>query len=180
MQTVGRLVGGIVSATAALAGFSLIASHLATAEPAPVAVATAPASARSAPTAPATDVATCDRPAPSSARGWAAAFGHVAGGWLAGDNAASVPLPDGRVAWLFGDTLVATPSGGRTMVPVARAGTALRLSIRERRTPRRVQRDDRPGRHDDVVARAPSNATASAYLGYGHPGVDLAQGTRHC
>lgn len=31
-------------------------------------------------------------------------------GWLGGDSAYSIPLPDGRSLWLFGDTLVGKPS----------------------------------------------------------------------
>jgi len=48
----------------------------------------------------------CRRSAPTSAAGYAAMFAGVdPARWGAADVALSVPLPDGRVVWLFGDTL---------------------------------------------------------------------------
>jgi hypothetical protein len=51
----------------------------------------------------------CVVPAPTTAAGYTAAFAGVDGDWAAGDQASSTRLPDGRVVWLFADTLV----GGR-------------------------------------------------------------------
>jgi hypothetical protein len=55
---------------------------------------------------------TCDVPAPVTAEAYAAAFAHLPDGWLAGDQASSTPLPDGRVLWVFADTLVRDAGGG--------------------------------------------------------------------
>lgn len=53
----------------------------------------------------------CDRPAPRTAEEFRAAFDTVSGGWLGGDQASSTLLPDGRVLWLFSDTLVGSTGG---------------------------------------------------------------------
>src|SRR5688572_17696434 len=36
------------------------------------------------------------------------AYGDAGGHWTGGDSTVSVPLPDGRVAWLFSDTFLGT------------------------------------------------------------------------
>jgi len=43
------------------------------------------------------------------------AYGNAGGHWTGGDSTASVPLPDGRVAWLFSDSYLGTvnPDGSR-------------------------------------------------------------------
>lgn len=38
-------------------------------------------------------------------------FTSVAGGWCAGDATISLPLPDGKTFWLFGDSFIGTKSG---------------------------------------------------------------------
>ena len=38
---------------------------------------------------------------------WTEYFRRNSGGWTAGDATISVPLPDGRVIWLFGDSYTA-------------------------------------------------------------------------
>lgn len=45
-----------------------------------------------------------------------ARWSHVGGGWLGGDGSYPVRLPDGRVAWLFGDSYVRAPDGSRRLV----------------------------------------------------------------
>ncbi len=50
----------------------------------------------------------CAEPAPGTAAAYTAAFAHLPGGWLAGDQVSSAALPDGRIVWLFADTLVST------------------------------------------------------------------------
>lgn len=48
----------------------------------------------------------CDRPAPTSAAGYAAMFGALDPRvWGAADVSISVPLADGRELWLYGDTM---------------------------------------------------------------------------
>lgn len=59
--------------------------------------------------APTAGAAPCAVPAPATAAGYAAAFAAVDGDWAAGDQASSTRLPDGRIVWLFADTLL----GGR-------------------------------------------------------------------
>ena len=50
--------------------------------------------------------ARANRPAPTTAAGYAAMFDELdPAEWGAADVAISVPLPDGRVVWLFGDTM---------------------------------------------------------------------------
>lgn len=41
-----------------------------------------------------------------------AAYGDNGGEWTSGDSTVSVPLPDGRNAWLFSDTLIGAVDGG--------------------------------------------------------------------
>lgn len=50
----------------------------------------------------------CTVPAPDSAAGYKKSFDSLSGGWAGGDQASSTLLPDGRVLWLFGDTLQGT------------------------------------------------------------------------
>ncbi len=50
----------------------------------------------------------CPVPAPDSAAGYERAFDSLSGGWAGGDQTSSTLLPDGRVLWLFGDTLQGT------------------------------------------------------------------------
>ena len=56
----------------------------------------------------------CRTPAPRTAAGFQALFDRLEGGWAGGDGAESVPLPDGRTLWIFGDTIVgrSAESGG--------------------------------------------------------------------
>ncbi len=68
----------------------------------------------------------CPVPAPSTAAGYQAMFDApgdagtgdvVAGrteGWVGGDQAASVALPDGRTLWMFGDTLLGSVTADGT------------------------------------------------------------------
>lgn len=52
----------------------------------------------------------CTTPAPTTAAGYTRAFASLpASQWGAADVALSVPLPDGRIVWLWGDTLRAGP-----------------------------------------------------------------------
>lgn len=64
--------------------------------------------------APAAAASSCGRD-PSDAAGWAALFERLQGDWAGGDGSTSVRLPDGRLLWLFGDTLTGTvdASGAR-------------------------------------------------------------------
>jgi hypothetical protein len=41
-------------------------------------------------------------------------YGDTSGQWTGGDNTASVPLPDGRVAWLFSDTFLGKVNADHT------------------------------------------------------------------
>ncbi|MDX6218102.1 MAG: hypothetical protein QOG99_3686, partial [Frankiales bacterium] len=71
----------------------------------------AAASVDAAPAAP------CTRPAPRTAAAYQAMFdGKNDATWAGGDQAATVPLPDGRDLWLFGDTIRGTrrPDGSRS------------------------------------------------------------------
>ena len=56
-------------------------------------------------------------------------------GWIGGDVAASIPLPDGRIVWLFGDSLIGTARDGH------RHGAAMVNNAIGTQTPR--QADDR-------------------------------------
>jgi hypothetical protein len=42
------------------------------------------------------------------------AYGDRGGHWTGGDGTASVPLPDGRIAWLFADTMLGTVNADRS------------------------------------------------------------------
>jgi len=70
-------------------------------------------------TAPSASAAVVARPScgpePVTSVGWRTVFDHLSGTWSGGDGASSTRLPDGRILWLFGDTLVGgvTASGGR-------------------------------------------------------------------
>ncbi|GAB2674177.1 DUF4185 domain-containing protein [Thalassiella azotivora] len=56
--------------------------------------------------APAPAASTCTVPAPTDAAGYQRMFDDLQGpGWAGGDQATSTRLPDGRVLWLFGDTM---------------------------------------------------------------------------
>ncbi len=46
-----------------------------------------------------------------------AAWDHRRGGWAGADGAHQFPLPDGRVLWLFGDTLVGTLDAANALGP---------------------------------------------------------------
>ncbi len=54
----------------------------------------------------------CAVPAPGTAAAYTAAFARLPGGWLGGDQASSTALPDGRILWLFADTLVDADGAG--------------------------------------------------------------------
>lgn len=56
---------------------------------------------------------TCALPAPATAGAYTTAFAHLSGGWLAGDQVSSTPLPGGRILWLFADTLTSGGGPGR-------------------------------------------------------------------
>ncbi|MCW6009022.1 fibronectin type III domain-containing protein [Micromonospora sp. CPCC 205371] len=45
------------------------------------------------------------------------AYGNQGGHWTGGDETVSVPLPDGRVAWLFGDTMLGTVNADGSRPP---------------------------------------------------------------
>jgi hypothetical protein len=53
---------------------------------------------------------------PRDAAGWAALFDGLEGDWAGGDGSSSTRLPDGRVLWLFDDTVTGavSPDGRRT------------------------------------------------------------------
>src|SRR3954447_26146129 len=60
----------------------------------------------------------CQLPAPTTAAGYQAMFNAKSdSSWSGGDQAATVALPDGRVLWLFGDTVrgARLPDGSRAM-----------------------------------------------------------------
>jgi hypothetical protein len=68
-----------------------------------------------APTAAATSVADVRVPAatacgsePTTAAAWDRVLGRLDGDWAGADGSSSVRLPDGRLLWLFGDTLTGT------------------------------------------------------------------------
>ncbi|QGN50117.1 hypothetical protein GKC29_27050 [Micromonospora sp. WMMC415] len=42
-------------------------------------------------------------------------YGDTGGKWTSGDSTVSIPLPDGRNAWFFSDTLVGTVNGDHTL-----------------------------------------------------------------
>lgn len=72
-------------------------------------------SARRAAPRPAGHRPACGTPAPTAAKGYQAMFDAMnTAGWSGGDGASSVPLPDGRSLWLFGDTILGpeAPGGG--------------------------------------------------------------------
>jgi hypothetical protein len=59
----------------------------------------------------------CVRPVPRTAAAYQAMFDAKNDAtWAGGDQAATVPLPDGRVLWLFGDTIrgIRRPDGSRS------------------------------------------------------------------
>ncbi|HOF20983.1 MAG TPA: hypothetical protein PLO24_06990 [Bacteroidales bacterium] len=43
-------------------------------------------------------------------------FTNVAGGWCAGDATISLPLPDGKTIWLFGDSFIGRKSGKYSII----------------------------------------------------------------
>ncbi|WP_433794544.1 phospholipase A2 [Actinoplanes sp. CA-252034] len=43
------------------------------------------------------------------------AYGNTGGEWTSGDSTVSIPLPDGRNAWLFSDTLIGAVGAGGTL-----------------------------------------------------------------
>ncbi|UQX87532.1 hypothetical protein M6D93_14650 [Jatrophihabitans telluris] len=54
---------------------------------------------------------TCGRPAPTTPAGYQRALAELpAAEWGAADLSLSVPMPDGRVVWLYGDTVTGTDS----------------------------------------------------------------------
>lgn len=56
---------------------------------------------------------------PRDAAGWGALFGSLQGDWSGGDGSSSSRLPDGRVLWLFDDTVTgAVAPTGRRVGPV--------------------------------------------------------------
>jgi hypothetical protein len=56
--------------------------------------------------APVGDPSRCPAPAPTTPAAFAAALDALPDDqWLAGDEALSLPLPDGRILWLWGDTM---------------------------------------------------------------------------
>ncbi|MER5888595.1 hypothetical protein ABT160_32625 [Streptomyces sp. NPDC001941] len=67
---------------------------------------------------PAAPTRTAPAPTPASAQAlntMFATYGDTSGRWNGGDSTVSVPLPDGRVAWLFSDTFLGpvNPDGSR-------------------------------------------------------------------
>lgn len=61
-------------------------------------------------TAPPTE-SPCARSLPATATAWQRSLRNGVGSWQGADGASSIRLPDGRVLWLFGDTLRREPSG---------------------------------------------------------------------
>jgi CARDB len=56
-----------------------------------------------------------DAPLPTGgpAEGFTAMWDRSGAGWTGGDGAFSVPLPDGRIAWMFADSFIGGIAGGR-------------------------------------------------------------------
>lgn len=67
----------------------------------------------------------CTTSSPDTAAGYTEAFADLWGGWAGGDQASTVALPDGRILWLFGDTLLATPSATGTPTDVRMSHSSL-------------------------------------------------------
>jgi hypothetical protein len=89
-----------------MAGAALISAALAACGAA-VATSVAPAARTAAhPAVVAAAPARCTRPAPTTAAGYTAALAAVpTSQWGGADLSVSVPMPDGRIVWLYGDTL---------------------------------------------------------------------------
>jgi hypothetical protein len=79
-----------------------------------------PVPTRTAPSSTAAGPVAAARPAcgdePRDAAGWSSLFGSLDGDWAGGDGSSSTRLPDGRVLWLFGDTVTGStgPDGRRS------------------------------------------------------------------
>ncbi|MCW2674325.1 MAG: hypothetical protein JWP14_2914 [Frankiales bacterium] len=100
----------VVAVLATLLAGCLVATTLAT-------VATSAAASDEATAGVAPPSAPCTRPAPRTAAAYQAMFDAKNDAtWAGGDQAATVPLPGGRVLWLFGDTIRGTrrPDGSRS------------------------------------------------------------------
>jgi hypothetical protein len=54
---------------------------------------------------------------PSTPADYEQAFGFRRGGWAGADGAHPIPLPDGRVMWLFGDTLAGQIDASNALLP---------------------------------------------------------------
>lgn len=61
----------------------------------------------------ATRAGTCTVPAPTTAEEYTRAFASLGASWVGADQTASTVLPDGRVLWLFGDTVQGSLEAGR-------------------------------------------------------------------
>ncbi len=117
LREVGRVLGALAVVGAALSACTAAAPTEAdhTVSTAAPVVATAPPAV--APAAPTVTPIRCPFPAPSTAGGYAKMFAGLDAKMFGGaDVGISVPLADGRVVWLFGDTVTndpASPKGKR-------------------------------------------------------------------
>jgi hypothetical protein len=73
-------------------------------------------------------------------------FRRNAGGWTAGDATISVPLPDKRVIWLFGDSYTVNVNTSNNTLPCLFPGEELLHGAGFRRP---VQFQDDPRHHHD-------------------------------
>jgi hypothetical protein len=63
-----------------------------------------------------------------------ALFASQPDGWMGADGAYSVPLPDGRSAWLFGDTILGKPQADSALKPSAFINNSLIVQAGDRLT----------------------------------------------
>ncbi len=59
----------------------------------------------------------CADHVPTTPADYEAAFNYRRGGWAGADGAHPIPLPDGRVVWLFGDTLAGQVDQNNALLP---------------------------------------------------------------
>jgi hypothetical protein len=70
----------------------------------------------------------CASPAPAEADEWGVAFQRSSGfGWTGGDAASSIPLPGGRILWLFGDSYLSDVDGGKRTNVQLRFGNTIAI-----------------------------------------------------
>jgi hypothetical protein len=115
-------------------------------------------------------------PEPVDAAGWNDLFARLSGAWAGGDGTTSTRLPDGRLLWLFGDTVTGhTDEDGRRIGAVGLVHNSILLTDGTCTTSVAPGHDALPGRDGTWLWPTHAVVTGRASPGTGAQVVVMAQ-----